>query len=231
MVPSQWEPFAEAVEALGHLVRRAVLTSSHIPYVGGSGRFWQAAFYGTSHTSDLLDLPPNVAGYRRLYPEFADELDDELTTRPVTHVVDEPAALTPAVQLQPLAGPSPGNLVALVPGAEVCFAGDLCSFGVTPLGFEADFEAWVASLAVVGDAARIVVPGVGGVGGRRQVEELAGYLQACLDAGGDADRLAAGPWDRWSDRHVDAVNVERAASCARGEDRIPTAMLRLVGLA
>jgi hypothetical protein len=72
---------------------------------------------------------------------------------------------------------------------------------------------------------------VGPVGGRAQVEELAGYLRACLDANGDPDRLAPGPWDDWADRHVDPVNVERAAALARGEDRIPTAMLRLVGLA
>jgi cyclase len=231
MVPSQWEPFAEVVEGLGHPIRRAVLTSSHIPYVGGSPRFWQAAFYGTSHTSELMDLPPNVAGYRRLYPEYGDEFDDELSTRPVTHVVDEPAPLTAAVHLQPLPGPSPGNLVALVPAAGICFTGDLCSFGVTPLGFEADFEAWLASLAMVADAARVVVPGVGPVGGRAQVDELAGYLRACLEARGDPDRLSPGPWDTWADRHVDPVNVERADSLARGEDRIPSAMPRLIGLA
>ena len=118
-----------------------------------------------------------------------------------------------------------------MPGADVCFAGALCSFGVTPLGFEADFEAWSESLTVVADSAGVIVPGVGPVGGPAEVHELAGYLRACLDARGDPDRVAAGPWDRWSDRQVDAVNVERAASCARGEDRVPDAMLRLVGLA
>jgi cyclase len=231
MVPSQWEPFAEAVEALGFPIRRVVLSSSHIPYVGGSSRFQQAAFYGTQHTSDLLDLPPNVAGYRRLHPTFAAEFPDELVTRPVSHTVDRPAALTAAVQLVPLAGPSPGNLAVVVPGASVCFAGALCNFGTTPLAFEADFEAWLAALEVVAGSADIIVPGVGPVGGPDRVEELAAYLQACLESGGDPARLPAGPWDMWSDRHFDEVNVERASLVRRGEDRVPEAMLRLVGLA
>src|SRR4051812_20983995 len=94
MVASQWEPFAEAVEAFGLPVRRVVLSSSQIPFVGGSARFAAAAVYGSARTSDLLDLPANVAGYRLLHPAFAAELDDELVTRPVTHTVNEPAALT-----------------------------------------------------------------------------------------------------------------------------------------
>ena len=104
LVPSQWEPFAEAVESFGLPIRRIVLSSSHIPYVGGSARFREAAVYGTRRTSDLLDLPANVAGYRRLYPELAAELDDELVTRPVTHTVDVAAATR-----LPGEGPSRGN--------------------------------------------------------------------------------------------------------------------------
>ncbi len=38
MVPSQWEPFGDALDQLGRHVRRVVLTSSHIPFVGGTGR-------------------------------------------------------------------------------------------------------------------------------------------------------------------------------------------------
>lgn len=231
MVPSQFEPFAEAVEALGFPIRRVVLTSSHIPYVGGSSRFQQAAFYGTPHTSDLLDLPPNVAGYRRLHPTFAAEFPDDLATRPISHTVDRAAALTAALQVVPLAGPSAGNLAVLVPGASVCFAGALCSFGTTPLAFEADFDAWVGALEVVSDTADVIVPGIGPLGGPREVGELAGYLQACLDADGDPGRMANGPWDDWPDRQFDEVNVERAALVRRGEDRVPEAMLRLVGLA
>jgi glyoxylase-like metal-dependent hydrolase (beta-lactamase superfamily II) len=230
MVPSQWEPFAEAVEALGRPIRRVVLSSSHIPFVGGSARFRQAAVYGTSYTSDLLDLPANVAGYRLLHPSFAGELDDELVTRPVTHIVDVAAELTPALHLFPLDGPSPGNLVAVAPGAGVCFGGALCSFASTPLGFEADFEAWAAALDTVAGFGPCIVPGIGPVGGPEEVNTLQAYLRACLAAQGDVGRLAPGPWDGWSGAEFHAVNVERAALAAAGEERIPDAMLRLIGL-
>jgi cyclase len=230
MVPSQWEPFAEAVEALGHPIRRVVLSSSQIPYVGGSARFREAAVYGTRRTSDLLDLPANVAGYRLLHPTFAAELDDELVTRPVTHMVDVAAELTAAVHLYPLDGPSPGNLVAAAPGAGVCFAGALCSFASTPLGFEADFEAWTSALDTVAQLGPCIVPGVGPVGGSDEVRTLQDYLGACLAAHGDIADLAPGPWDEWPDGEFHAVNVERAALVAAGDDRIPDAMLRLVGL-
>ena len=135
MVPSQVEPFVDAVAALESPVPRVVLTSSLIPFVGGSASFQQAAFYGSAHTSELLDLPANVAGYRRLHPDYAAEFDEDLTTRPISHVVDAAVALTSAVEVVPVDGPSPGNLVVLVPGAGICFAGELCSFGATPLGF------------------------------------------------------------------------------------------------
>lgn len=231
MVPSQVEPFAEEVEAFGYPIRRVVLTSSHIPYVGGSSRFWQAAFYGSQHTSDQLDLPPNVAGYRLLMPAFAGEFPDDLTTRPVTHTVDEAATLTPAVQVRTAAGESSQNLFVVAPGAGVCFAGALCSFGVVPLGFEADLEAWVASLDDVADAAPRVVPGQGPVGGEAEVRALQAYLQACLDASGDLARLSDGPWAGWAHPEFHEVNVERAARLRAGDDRVPDAMLRLVGLA
>ena len=232
MVPSQWEPFAEAVESLGLPIRRVVLSSSQIPYVGGSARFRQAAVYGTSRTSDLLDLPANVAGYRLLYPDFAAELDDELdhpTGHPHRRRGRGPHRRP--LQLLPLDGPSPGNLVAAAPGAGVCFAGALCSFGATPLGFEADFEAWSAALDTRRRGRRRAsCPASARSAGGEDVRALQAYLRACLAAGGDVERLASGPWDGWSEPAFHAVNVERAALAAAGEDRVPDAMLRLIGL-
>jgi cyclase len=43
MTKSQWEPFGAAVDAFGLPIRRVVLTSSHIEFVGGTPRFWSAA--------------------------------------------------------------------------------------------------------------------------------------------------------------------------------------------
>jgi glyoxylase-like metal-dependent hydrolase (beta-lactamase superfamily II) len=226
MVPSQFEPFAEAVEALGHPVRRVVLTSSHIPFVGGTSRFWQAAFYGTEHTSDMMDLPPNVAGYRRLMPGFAHEFPDDLQTRPVSHTVSVAAQLTDAVVVIPTRGQSAGNLVVHVPGAGVLFGGAMASFGAAPLAFDGDPAAWAASLRELEAVAPVVVPGHGPIGGPADLEALAAYFDACV-----AGEIPPGPWDSWADRGFDEINIERAAMLARADDSVPPTMLRALGLA
>ena len=230
MVPSQTEAFAEAVDALGHPIRRVVLTSSHIPYCGGTGRFRLAAVYGTAQISAHLDQPPNTAGYQRLMPEFAAEFA-ELRTRPVSHVVTEAVWLTPAAVAVPMRGQIAQNLVVQVPGANVVFAGAMCCFGVTPLCFDGDPAAWADSLDTLVTYGAVVVPGQGPVGGEAEVRALQGYLRACVAADGDPARLGPGPWDRWASRHHDVVNVERAAMLAAGDPSPPPSMLRLLGMA
>lgn len=224
-VASQWEPFADAVDALGPPIRRVVLTSSHISFVGGTGRFWQAGFYGRSHTSDMLELPPNPDGYRRLMPDLATELDDDLATRPVTHVVEQAAALTDAVVVRPTQGQAPANLVVEVPGAGITFAGAMGCFATTPLAFDGDPARWAAELRELADRASVVVPGHGPIGGSLDLEVQASYLEACC-----AGSVPPGPWDDWPDRRFDVVNIERAAMLANGDDGPPPALLNLLGL-
>jgi len=77
------------------------------------------------------------------------------------------------------------------------------------------------------------VPGHGPVGGPDDIEALAGYLSACVAAGGDPAAIPPGPWDKWSERaQRDPINVERAAMLAAGEDpaSLPPSMLRAIGL-
>ena len=228
-VRSQWEPFGAAVDRLGSRVRRIVLTSSHIEFCGGTSRFRMAAVYGTRQISAHLDQPPNVDGYRRLLPELAGEFED-LATRPVSHVVTQPVLLTPAVVAMPTTGQMAENLVVHVPGADVLFAGAMCSFGVTPLAFQGDPAAWAESLDELVALAPIVVPGHGRVGGEEEVRELQDYLRACVAAAGDASRIPPGPWDGWADRHHDVVNVERAAMLAAGDPSIPPSAFRMLGV-
>jgi len=59
---------------------------------------------------------------------------------------------------------------------------------------------------------------------------LQAYLYACVEAEGDPDAIPEGPWDGWRDRHLDAVNVERAAMLAVGDTSVPPSMLRAFGL-
>lgn len=233
MVRSQWETFSRSVAQLGSRVKRVVLTHAHIDQVGGTTAFKQSAVYGSPQTSELLDQPMNFDAYKTFMPRFAHEFDDlaEVGTRPVTHIVDAPAQLTPRVEVLPAPGHTAGDLIVLVEDADVCFAGDLCSFGVTPLGFQGDLVSWGNVLDVVSDLATTIVPGHGPVGGASEVADLRAYLLACVDANGDPSALPSGPWDSWRERRHDAVNVERAALLARGDDQIPPSMLKAIGLA
>lgn len=230
LVPSQTRELVAALDELGKPVRRVVLTSSHVSFVGGSSVFRLAAVYGSRRISADLDLPPNVAGYQRLFPQFATEFEG-IKTRPVSHVVTEPAWLTPAVVAAPLPGQIAENLAVQVPGASVVFAGALCEFGTRPLAFDGDPARWADSLDALVEWGVIIVPGTGPIGGEEEVRALQAYLRACVDAAGDPSALRDGPWQDWAHPEFDEVNVERAALLARGEDRPPASMLRLLGMA
>jgi len=233
MVPSQWQPFAAAVAGLDLPVRRVVLTHAHIDHVCGTRAFPAAAVYATPSTSWALDQPMPTDAYKEFMPAFDAEFDDlaEIGTRPVTHEVEGAAALTPRVELLTAAGHTDGDLMVLVADADLCFSGDLCFFGVTPLAFQGDPAAWADTLDVVADLADTIVPGHGPVGGADEIAELQGYLRACVAADGDPARIPPGPWDAWGERNQrDPINVERAALLASGTDAMPPSMLRALGL-
>lgn len=228
-VRSQWEALAAELATIP--VRRIVLTSSNAEFAGGTAHFRLASIYGRAQASAHLDQPADPALLRRLYPGIAGEIDDEWATRPVSHVVDADVQLTPAVAVLAMRGQQEENLVAVVAGAQVVFAGAMCAFGVTPLAHQGDPAAWADALDQIAALAPIVVPGHGPLGGEEEVRELQAYLRACVAAEGDASRLGPGPWDAWSGRENDVVNVERAAMLARGDDGIPPSFLRRLGLA
>jgi hypothetical protein len=233
LVPSQAAALEAELARFGLPVRRVVYTSSHIESVGGSSVFWMAARYGRSQTSALLDQPANIEVLQHLHTRHADELAmlAERPTRPVSHTVDVGAYLTTSHLVVPTQGQMQENLVVLVPEAEVLLAGAMCTFGVTPNAFDGDLLAWADALVELMDLAPVVVPGAGPIGGPDELLALQAYLYACVDAEGDVTKIPAGPWDRWTDRHLDEVNVERAALLAAGDPSVPPSMLRLAGLA
>lgn len=211
-------------------IKRVVLSSSRIAFSGGGAPFWSAAFYGSDTTSEQLDAPPNPMAFRRLLPEFADQYPEDFATRPITHTVSEEAWLTGASFAVPLPGESSQNLTLRLEGPGVVFAGALASFGVTPLTYDADLLAWITSLEQLKTMGRTIIPGHGMPGGIGDVDDLIGYLTACIEANGEPSRIGKGPWDRWTDRRFDAVNVERAASMANGINEVPQAMFKLLGI-
>ena len=228
MVRSQWEPFVAAVARLGVPVRRTLLTHAHIDHCGGTKAFPHAAVYGSRQTNRVLDTAMPIDAYKAFMPAFDGEFDDleEVGTRTVTHVVRGPAQLTPRVELLPAEGHTEGDILVLVGDADVCFAGDLCIFGVTPLAFQGNPAVWAEMLEAVADIAGVLVPGHGPIGGEAEVRELQAYLCACVDGA-----IPPGPWDTWLERERDVINIERAAMLVRGDDAIPPSMLKVMGLA
>ncbi len=231
--PEQAEVTVMAIDRLagelGLPIKRVVVTSSRVAFTGGSSIFWSAAFYGSEVTSLQLDAPANPPAFRALLPGLAGAYPDDFSTRPITHTVTERVQLTGAVAVDPLKGESAGNLVAFVESANVVFAGAFASFGVTPLCHDAYPTEWIAGLRGIAAAGVTVVPGHGPVGGSADVEDLVGYLDACRSASLDGS-LPPGPWDGWTDRRFDPVNVDRARLLEAGRDEPPASMFALLGL-
>lgn len=230
LVPSLASNLVEALTNLTPLpTRRLVMTGSHIDLVGGSSAFPLPAVYGSAQTSAHLDQPANRDTWRRLYPDYAQEFE-ELETRPVTHTVTQAAHLCPATIAVPCSGLQFENLAVQVPGANVVFAGALASFGVVPLGFEADFEQWIAALEHIATWGELFVPAHGPIGGVEDLAILRRYLEACIEAAGSLSNMANGPWDTWTDARYTQVNVERAHMLSQGDPAPPPSLLRLLGL-
>lgn len=223
-VPSHAREFADLLADTGVPVRHLVYTSPHVDHVGGSSVYPLAAVYGRPETSALLEQPPNRAAYAHLEPALADEFA-ELTTRPVSHMVQEAAWLTPRVVVAPAAGQTGENLVVQIPDANVVVAGAMASFGAVPAAWAGDPSTWADQLDIVLGWGDTIVPCYGPAGGEDDVRRLQTYLRAL---GGDSPD--DGPWTEWSNQRFHPANVERAARLAAGDPSPPPAILRLMGI-
>ncbi len=211
-------------------IKRVIVTSSKVAFTGGSQVFWKASFYGSQLTSEALDIAPSLEAFKKLLPAFTDDYTaEDFAPRPVTHTISEHVAVTRFAAAQPFAGDTSNNL--LVTTDTIAFLGSSTSFGVTPLGFQANFDQWVESLQTL-HASDIeqFIPGHGTPGSKRDLEQFIAYLQACQQANGDVSQLAAGPWDTWANKEFDAINVERAHAMSQGIDTIGDAMYTLLGI-
>ncbi len=231
LVPSETQELAETLAALTTLpIKRLVLSGSHIDLVGGSTSFPLAAVYGSAQTSAHLDQAADPNIWAKMYPTHQDELR-EVTTRPVTHTVTEPAHLCAASIAIPAGGLQFENLAVQVPGANVVFTGGLASFGTVPLGFEADFPTWIATLEAMTAWGELFVPSHGPIGGVEELHQLRDYLHACVAAAGSMSQMADGPWMAWTDQQYTPINIERAAMLADGDPSPPPSLRALLGMA
>ena len=232
LTPAKGKELLAAVESLGLPIRRLTLTSSHMPFVGGSSAFVLPAVYGTGQVSAHMDQEPNVEGCCALYPEESNDLHelDEHPCRRVTHTVAEAAWLTPSVVAAPLAGELDENLIVQLPESQIVFAGAMCSFGVTPMAGLGDPAAWADSLDTLLGWGEIFIPGHGPIGGREEVVAQQEYLRACVACEGDPSALGDGPWREWAGQEYHAINIERAAGLAQGNPEPPESLLRLLGV-
>ena len=228
--PSAARALNEELKRFGVPVRRVIYTSSHVESVGGSAVFWMAARYGRAQTNALLEQPVPVEGYRRLMPGYAHDYDETFSTRPVSHVVDAAAWLTPLVCAVPVTGQQHENLVVLVPSAGTMFTGAFATFGTTPNAWDGHPEQWADTVGELREQAAVIVPGVGPVADDMALMVMQAYLYAVCDAEGDPRRIPDGPWDDWTERSLDAVNVERALGLVSGNTDVPAAMLQRLGL-
>ena len=178
----------------------------------------------------MHEQPVPVEGYRRLMPGYAHDYDEAFATRPVSHVVDAAAWLSPLVCAVPVAGQQQQNLVVLVPSAGTMFTGAFATFGTTPNAWDGHPEQWADTLGELREQANVIVPGIGPVGDGMALMVMQAYLYAVCDAEGDTRRIPDGPWDDWRERSLDAVNVERAVAVASGSTDVPVAMLQRLGL-
>jgi glyoxylase-like metal-dependent hydrolase (beta-lactamase superfamily II) len=233
--PSSYLALRDRLAAFGRPVTTVVLTHAHPDHVAGVVAFPDAEVVAATATAQALAAPVPVEALQALHPPVAAELAG-LTNPTPTRLVDAPA-LAGRLDLFVLRGHSEADLVASVPDADVCFTGDLCFFGFTPLGIGADFLRWRLSLDWLPETGRFV-PGHGTVGTRAEVDLVAAYLDAVLaaaesggpddDAGVTLDGPWAGWWHPWRDEMPDAVdriNVEQA----RHPGKLPPTVLRLAG--
>ena len=226
--PPRWPP---GWTPCGHPVRRAVLTSSHIEYVGGSSVFWMAARYGRSQTSALLDQPPNLGRLPAPVPRVGRRVRRRVhhpsrlphrRRRGVAHAGGVRGAHRRADGREPDGGRAVGRRV--VRRGHVQLRRDPQRLRRRPRGLGRR----------PGRRRRDGAPPSCPASARSAVPTTCWPCRpTCTPASRPrATRAAipAGPWDEWTDRHLDAVNVERAAMLAAGDPSVPPSMLRAIGL-
>ena len=234
MVRSQWEPFAAAVD--GARPARAAHdphARAHRPRRRHEG---VPARRGLRHRSRRATRSTTRCRSTRTRRSCPRSTRSSTTSPSSARVRSRTSSTAPrssrrASRCSPPTGHTAGDLIVLVADADVCFAGDLCFFGVTPLAFQGDPAVWADMLDAVVELADVIVPGHGPVGGEAEVRELQGYLRACVAAQGDVGRDPARARGTRGSSASATPSTSSAPRCSPGATTcIPPSMLKAIGL-
>ncbi len=156
--------------------------------------------------------PLDLAHYREVTPQFADELWD-LEHRLPTATFNDSMSLylgDRRIELLHLGhGHTTGDVLIYVPDAQLLYTGDVCFSYVTPATHDSNISNWIRILEqILAMKVRTIVPGHGPIGNRRSIETLIDYFKLVrrearrrYRSGMSARRAAAdlplGPYATW----------------------------------
>jgi glyoxylase-like metal-dependent hydrolase (beta-lactamase superfamily II) len=232
-VPSSYQALTVALRRFDKSVERVVLTHAHGDHIAGAASFSDAEIVCSSACAQSLASPPLIGPFQTLHPLVAEELRSLSHPTP-TRIMVGSQPLDDRLTVDILSGHTQGDLVVRVDDADTVFAGDLCFFGHVPLGIGADFAEWHRSVEQLKQLdARHVVPGHGSLGARAELDVVAMYLEAVIEAAANDAPMRSGPWstwwDPWAERipgAIDRINVEQA----RTPNAFPPTLLRLLSV-
>ena len=196
-----------------HPVSIVVDTHWHWDHSFGNSAFRPASIWGHVRAAERLRRDGALA-IRRISegaPEIAEQLS-EVVIDPPEHTFDGRATLHVGDRVVELSyhgrGHTDGDIVAVVPGASVLFAGDLLENGAPPSfgdGYPMDWPATVERLRPFATGA--VVPGHGNVGDRRFLDDqIAAFTEVAALA---------------RDVHAGALSIEEALAETHFGPRTP----------
>ena len=163
-------------------LRRVVSTHHHADHTLGLA-WLPDGINIIAHTNQRREMQRaglDLAHYREVNPEFADELVD-VPQRFATTVYEGELTLhlgdRPVQVIHPGYAHTKGDSLVYVPDAKVLYTGDVCFNRVTPATFDGNIGNWIrVARRILQMEIETVVPGHGPVGDRSAIEDLLGYF-------------------------------------------------------
>jgi cyclase len=164
-------------------VRQIVCTHHHADH--SLGLIWfrpEVQVIGHEHMrTEMWRAGLDLAHYREVNPEFADDLHGLTQRLPTTtfegamtvHLGDR------RVELLHLGhGHTKGDVLVYLPDEKLLYTGDVCFNLVTPATFDANIGNWIrVAERILKMKVKTIVPGHGPIGNRQTLKDMLGYLK------------------------------------------------------